>query len=272
MKAVLLLILTAIAPVIIAQSENPVEIYQEPTGNGGFQYFAHNVALAPYQLEITFPELNNLKSSVPLPHYAVVYPGDPVPLLTLQPGTGGSTSFKSGYKLTLGDPEASIDKDFVYTLPFADQKAYVMVQGANGPYSHQGKFAWDFVMEENTEICASREGVVVQVKEDSNLGGPDVSFMPHANRVTIMHADGSYADYAHLRKDGALVGIGDTVVAGQVIGYSGNTGWSTKPHLHFQIYRAIKFGIKTMPAKFLTEDGVVSELRELVSYRAVHPD
>ena len=66
---------TIIAPVVMAQSDNPVNIYQEPTGDGGFQYFAQNVALAPYQLEINFPELNNLKSSVALPHYVVVYPG-----------------------------------------------------------------------------------------------------------------------------------------------------------------------------------------------------
>jgi murein DD-endopeptidase MepM/ murein hydrolase activator NlpD len=271
MRALLLLIITINTPVLMAQSDNPVNIYQEPTGDGGFQYFAHNVALAPYQLEINFPELNNLKSSVTLPHYLVVYPGQPVPLLTLDPVDQGSTSFKSGYKLTLGDPEALIDADFVYALPFEDDQAYIMVQGANGAYSHQGKYAWDFAMPEGTEVCASRDGWVVQVKEDSNLGGSDASFMPHANRVTIMHEDGSYADYAHLQQHGALVNEGDKVVAGQVIGYSGNTGWSTKPHLHFQVYQAVKFGIQTLPAKFITANGVVSEMREQVSYQAVNP-
>ena len=145
-----------------------------------------------------------------------------------------------------------------------------MAQGANGPYTHQGKYAWDFMMKESTKVCASRDGLVVQIKEDSNLGGPDISFMPHANRITVMHEDGSYADYVHLEQHGALVEEGDHVVAGQVIGYSGNTGWSTKPHLHFQVYKAVKFGIQTLPVKFQTTSGVTSELKEQVSYEAVH--
>ena len=61
----------------------------------------------------------------------------------------------------------------------------MMVQGANGSYTHQGKYAWDFIMEEGTKICASRKGLVVQVKEDSSIGGPDISFMKDANRITV---------------------------------------------------------------------------------------
>ena len=144
-------------------------------------------------------------------------------------------------------------------------------KGANGTYTHQGKFAWDFVMDEGTKICASREGVVVQVKEDSNIGGPDVSFMKHANRITVLHPDGSYADYVHLQQHGAIVSHGDQVVNGQIIGYSGNTGWSTKPHLHFQVYHAVKFGIETIPIKFLLASGTTTELKEQKEYRAFHP-
>jgi len=249
---------------------NPVHIYQETTGDGGFQYFAQNLDLAPYQLEIEFTELNNLRSSDPLPYYTIVYPGDPKSLFLLEPMGAGSTSFKSSYKLTLGDPKATIDRDFAYTLPYNHNQQYMMIQGANGSYTHQGKYAWDFVMEEGTKVCASRNGLVVQVKEDSNIGGPDISFMKHANRITVLHNDGSYADYVHLRLNGAVVIPGDQVVGGQVIGYSGNTGWSTKPHLHFQIYKAVKFGIKTVPVKFLLASGTVTGLKEQVVYRAFH--
>jgi len=272
MKFILFFItaLVLFSGVIRAQSHDPVRIYQEPSGDGGFRYFAQNIDLAPYQLEITFSELKNLKSSVDLPYYTVVYPGDPKPLFRLDPITSGSTSFKSGYKLTLGDPEATTDNDFVYSLPFEHRKTYIMVQGANGTFTHQDKYAWDFAMEEGTVVCASRDGLVVRIKEDSNMGGPDISFMEHANRITVLHDDGSYADYVHLKQDGALVAIGDRVISGQIIGYSGNTGWSTKPHLHFQVYKAVRFGILTLPVKFLTGSGVLSELKEQVAYQSVH--
>ncbi len=270
MKLSTVLALMSLPLVIMAQSHDPVKIYQEPTGDGGFQYYAQNVDLAPYQLEINFGELNNLKSSVSLPYYTVVYPGEPIALFSLQPVSSGSTSFKSGYRLTMGDPETLADQEFIYSLPFEHQQSYTMVQGANGEYTHQGKHAWDFVMDEGTKVCASRNGLVVSVKEDSNQGGPDISFMEHANRISILHEDGSYADYVHLVRDGALVEPGDQVLAGQVIGYSGNTGWSTRPHLHFQVYQAVKFGIQTVPVKFRTASGIVVNLEEQQKYQAIH--
>lgn len=253
-----------------AQDNDPVNIYQEPNGDGGFRYFAQNNDLAPYQLEVSFPELKNLKATVTLPFYTVVYPGEPQVLFELKPKTAGSTSFKSGYKLTLGDPGASVKPDVVYQLPYEHNKAYRMVQGPNGSYTHQEKYAWDFLMDEGTKICAGREGLVIQVKEDSDQGGPDISFMPHANRITILHQDGSFADYVHLKQHGALVAPGDRVIKGQVIGYSGNTGWSTKAHLHFQVYKAVKFGIQTLPVKFLVTSGVASDLVEQEVYQSIH--
>jgi murein DD-endopeptidase MepM/ murein hydrolase activator NlpD len=270
MRFKLLVIAVLFSNPIRSQAPDPVKIYQEPSGDGGFQYFAQNIDLAPYQLEISFSELNNLKASVDLPYYTVVYPGDPVPLFRLDPVVKGSTSFKSGYKLTLGDPEAATESDFIYWLPFEAQQGYTMVQGANGSSTHQDKYAWDFAMEEGTKVCASRNGLVIQIKEDSNVGGADISFMEHANRITVLHDDGSYADYVHLKHNGALVETGDHVVSGQLIGYSGNTGWSTKPHLHFQVYKAVRFGIRTLPARFLTRSGIISDLQEQVTYQAVH--
>ena len=43
--------------------------------------------------------------------------------------------------------------------------------------------------------------------------------------------------YAHLKFKGSLVEVGDRVKANQVIGLSGNTGYSTEPHLHFALLK-----------------------------------
>ena len=53
--------------------------------------------------------------------------------------------------------------------------------------------------------------------------------------MRILHDDGTMAMYAHLKPEGVLVRIGQRVHAGQPIGLSGNTGFTTGPHLHFAV-------------------------------------
>jgi murein DD-endopeptidase MepM/ murein hydrolase activator NlpD len=58
--------------------------------------------------------------------------------------------------------------------------------------------------------------------------------------ISVLQVDGTYAEYLHLRHGGTVVKPGDRVVAGQLIGYSGNTGWSSTPHIHFHVYVPIR--------------------------------
>ncbi|EKS00485.1 peptidase, M23 domain protein, partial [Leptospira mayottensis 200901122] len=53
----------------------------------------------------------------------------------------------------------------------------------------------------------------------------------------ILHKDGSIAEYAHLKHKGISVQIGQIVQTGERIGFSGNTGFSSAPHLHFHVLR-----------------------------------
>ena len=101
------------------------------------------------------------------------------------------------------------------------------------------KYSVDFIVPEGTSIRASLDGVIVDIKSDSDIGGPDKSFEEYGNFIEIEHENREYSEYEHLRKDGVLVKVGDKVKEGQVIGYSGNTGWMAHlgPHLHFMVGR-----------------------------------
>ena len=103
-----------------------------------------------------------------------------------------------------------------------------------------------------TPILASRAGVVVRVKEDSTIRGTSASYGKHGNYVRIRHVDGTEALYLHLKKDGALVSVGQYVTRGQHIADSGHTGQSAMPHLHIQIDRVDARGRRTsIPVRFV---------------------
>lgn len=157
------------------------------------------------------------------------------------------------YKFTLNYGASSIQKYdtlYNYGLPFLKGKRYKVMQGNNGSFSHRkptSKYAIDFKMNVGQQVCAIRDGLVINVKSSSNEGGNSKKYLKKANIIFVFHNDGTFVQYAHFKKNGVLVKIGDTVKKGQIIGYSGNTGFSTAPHLHFVVYKPTKNGLVSIP-------------------------
>ena len=149
------------------------------------------------------------------------------------------------------------DTSYVYALPFEEGKTFRVIQGYFSRFSHKERAALDFNMKRGTKITAAREGVVVRVKEDGTLGGLKKKYRSHGNNIIIQHADGSRAGYWHLQHNGALVNVGDTVKKGQVIGFSGKTGYALSPHLHFLVWRSFSGGLQQVPTRFMTSKGIV---------------
>lgn len=145
------------------------------------------------------------------------------------------------------------DTSFIYHLPYKEGRRFLFIQGANSGFSHQHELSFDFKMKMHSGVYAARSGVVVAVKEDSDKGGLKPEFLSEGNHIIIRHIDGSEAQYWHLSFNGAIVNIGDTVTEGQLIGYSGNTGYTAFPHLHFQVVSAE--GKEILP-RFITKRGV----------------
>jgi murein DD-endopeptidase MepM/ murein hydrolase activator NlpD len=155
------------------------------------------------------------------------------------------------YGLYYGNPQLKkYDTLYNYGLPFLKGKRYKVLQGQKGQFSHHGDFsqyAIDFKMNVGQEICAIRDGLVITLKENSNIGGNDQKYTKDGNYLMIAHKDGTYSQYVHLQKNGVLVEKGDSVQKGQVIAYSGNTGFSSEPHLHFAVYKPTKNGFVSIP-------------------------
>ena len=147
------------------------------------------------------------------------------------------------------------DKDYVYDLPYNKGKNFNVIQGYNGDYSHRNQYAIDFNMPEGTEVLAARKGIVVQIKDNSNINCPNEACASEGNYIEIIHPDGTIADYYHIRLNGSKVKIGDKIEKGQVIALSGNTGYSNGPHLHFVCYSFANKKRKTIKTLFRTGNG-----------------
>ncbi|MBE6038553.1 MAG: hypothetical protein E7218_05040 [Anaerofustis stercorihominis] len=92
-----------------------------------------------------------------------------------------------------------------------------------GTSSHAGGCAVDIANSTGTNIYASDAGVVTKASYYGTYG----------NCIVVEHANGYSTLYAHL--NGYNCEVGDQVRQGQIIGYMGSTGYSTGPHLHFEI-------------------------------------
>jgi murein DD-endopeptidase MepM/ murein hydrolase activator NlpD len=164
--------------------------------------------------------------------------------------------------------ETKEDNSFAYALPYARGSSHLLVQAYQSSFSHKGEYALDFKMRKGTKVSAARRGVVVAIKEDSKKGGLKAKYLSEGNHVIIRHDDGTYGNYWHLKYNGALVDVGDTVEQGQVIGLSGNTGYTAFPHLHFEVTTEFTPGQHQIPTRFITRKGK-KYLKPLHWYRSV---
>jgi hypothetical protein len=154
-------------------------------------------------------------------------------------------------KETVGD-----EYSFAYSLPYEKGKFFLLIQAYQSKlFSHKEEFALDFKMKSGSKICAARSGVVVEVKEDSKKGGVNLKYLAEGNHVIIKHDDGSYGNYWHLKYNGALVSVGDTIRQGQIIGLAGKTGYAAFSHLHFEVTTEYSPGQNQIPTQFITKKG-----------------
>jgi murein DD-endopeptidase MepM/ murein hydrolase activator NlpD len=85
-------------------------------------------------------------------------------------------------------------------------------------------------------VLAARAGTVVFLESRYFESGLDrAKYLSRSNQVRILHDDGSMASYAHLFPDSIDLEPGQRVEQGQRLGLSGNTGYSSGPHLHFVV-------------------------------------
>ncbi|WP_299402784.1 M23 family metallopeptidase [Acaryochloris sp. IP29b_bin.148] len=115
-------------------------------------------------------------------------------------------------------------------------------QGIRG-VTHNGRmeYAYDYAAGIGTPVYAMRAGRVISIQDKYPDRGGGKEQIHRFNHVWLEHDQGYRSAYVHLQQgfqQRMNLKVGDQVKAGQIIGYSGNSGWSTGPHLHVEVHRA----------------------------------
>lgn len=114
----------------------------------------------------------------------------------------------------------------------------------NNGYNHQGTdifmwpYGWNIMDNDYVQVIAAADGIISQ-KYDGNADQNCDFSNPDWNAIQIIHADGTSSWYGHLKKNSLTdKSVGESVTAGEVIGLVGSSGYSTGPHLHFEVWNS----------------------------------
>ncbi len=220
------------------------------------EFFAHNDFYAPIEVRLEFLEITGVE--YPHPDQVLRWVVDPRSdqlLLNLDILEGAAAPYvEVQYEYLPGDPTAPHRPDVQYLVPYSAGRDFPVTQAYPDAYTHQtldSVYAVDIAMPVGTNVLAARSGTVFEVASDHYRGGLDMLHDgENANVVRIVHDDGTLAVYAHLNWNSIRVKPGDRVKAGQYIADSGNTGFTSGPHLHFAVQRNAGLKIESLPVVF----------------------
>ncbi|HNZ55558.1 MAG TPA: peptidoglycan DD-metalloendopeptidase family protein [Candidatus Paceibacterota bacterium] len=110
-------------------------------------------------------------------------------------------------------------------------------------YNGKGHNGIDLAADVGTPLKAANSGKVIGVGDTDNT----CQGASYGKWILIQHNNGLSTLYAHLSL--IKIGEGQTVESGQLIGYTGNTGYSTGPHLHFTVYASQGVQVGSLKSK-----------------------
>jgi murein DD-endopeptidase MepM/ murein hydrolase activator NlpD len=220
----------------LADPSNLADLQIDRHGDSSDVYVSNRLA-GPLEIQLSLSNATNVQTEPQLPLRQVLAANERALVSRIGAGrVDQPSSYVIGLMAIPGDPQ-TIARDVVYSLPVDENSNWQLGQTFHGGFSHndeQNLYAVDIIVDQGTPILAARGGVVMQVESGFDRGGLNKeTYGARANLVRILHDDGSMAIYAHLRENGVMVRVGEKVSLGQLIGYSGNTGYSSGPHLHF---------------------------------------
>ncbi|MFA6431920.1 MAG: M23 family metallopeptidase [Candidatus Margulisiibacteriota bacterium] len=209
----------------------------------------------PFDITLTFrPTLKNMQSDATFPLHIISPPNSTsVAYSATIIDRSLPYTWNNSWDWRMGKSDAVHDDTYIYTLPFPAKKKFKISQGYYGTGSHFDDFTHsiDWEMPIGTPILAARDGTVMFVRDQYYKHSIDPIFKNYTNTITVVHNDGTMAEYSHIKKDSARVKVGDVVKVGDEIALSADVGYAVSPHLHFRIFRIVdETKYESIPVRF----------------------
>lgn len=245
----------AIAPTSAA--EPSVRLHEGRSGDA-VVLLAENTFFGPVQIAVHLLGTDAIAIELPEQRLHVLPPRSTTELMRLRPAAVAALGrLDYRFQFLPGDPDARHAPEQPYRLPYAVASRQLVSQAYPERITHEdpsSRHAIDFAMPVGTGVFAARTGIVVEVARDY-FGSSDSAENAGANLIRVLHDDGTMSLYAHLRLNSIRVVPGERIARGQYIADSGNTGFSTGPHLHFVVQRNRGGAIVSVPIQFAGRNG-----------------
>ena len=236
-----------------------VNLFQRNDANG-VTLIAQNTYYGPVQIAFRVHPIENVSPDTKRSGLAVLPPRSQTELVLVGKSVEQvELRFDSEFQFIPGQPGAEHHPDQPYRLPYALSTSVRVSQAYPAVKTHSDRssqYAIDFVMPVGTDVFAARDGVVLEVASDFFESGTDIEVDgPRANIVRVLHDDGTMALYVHLNWNTIRVVPGQRVRRGEYLADSGNTGFTTGPHLHFVVQRNEGGSLVALPLEFAGPSG-----------------
>ena len=229
------------------------------------------------EVQLQLLDAENVTSEPALPARFII-PGQTEKRLVKIRGIDPTKSFKFrlSYEQMIGPPLDVLPSEYDYYPPFPRGMEFPISQGFDNDETHgdpANQYAVDIVMPIGTPVLAARSGQVMDMEDNFHGGAQEKRYLARSNQIRVLHDDGTMAVYAHLKPDSIRIRRGARVTHGQWIASSGNTGFSSGPHLHFVIQLNVGLSLESLPFRFAAPNGgtITPENRMMISGVSAHP-
>ncbi len=252
----------------------PVEVQYDYTPEGDCVFSAYNNSKAPVYLHINFADLQNTSFPETLPYVKRLSPGFNA-LFTLQRDLDAEAPrFNYEVKSFRSNPMPDVDLNYPYLIPFAEGakvNAFDVkdLHGFRGAQELDSWTASGFYANPGDKVCASRNGVVVEIAGAARNEDPHTWYNGWKYCITVLQPDGTLLCYRNVFDKEKKIEIGQQMYAGQVIGEIAPNA----NNLQLLIYHHSmnKKGLLFIIPQFVIEEGKLEIINSLTEYTVVHP-